>query len=78
MQTLEIHNLASVLVGVGFGLCAVGAGIGVGQIVAAALNGIARQPEQAGKIQTVMFIGAALVEGVALLCAIFCFLALQK
>jgi F-type H+-transporting ATPase subunit c len=75
---IEIPHLATVLVGVGFGLCAVGAGIGVGQIVAAALNGIARQPEQAGKIQTVMFIGAALVEGVALLCAIFCFLALQK
>jgi F-type H+-transporting ATPase subunit c len=76
--TFEVPHLANVLVGVGFGLCAVGAGIGVGQIVAAALNGIARQPEQAGKIQTVMFIGAALVEGVALLCAIFCFLALQK
>lgn len=77
-QIFEIPHLQTVLVGVGFGLCAVGAGIGVGQIVAAALNGIARQPEQAGKIQTVMFIGAALVEGVALLCAIFCFLALQK
>ncbi len=78
MQTIEISHLANFLVGIGFGLCAIGAGIGVGQIVAAALNGIARQPEQAGKIQTVMFIGAALVEGVALLCAVFCFLALQK
>ena len=78
MQTFEIPHLANLLVGVGFGLCAVGAGIGVVQIVAAALNGIARQPEQAGRIQTVMFIGAALVEGVALLCAVFCFMALQK
>ena len=78
MQTIEISHLANFLVGIGFGLCAIGAGIGVGQIVAAALNGIARQPEQAGKIQTVMFIGAALVGGVALLCAVFCFLALQK
>ena len=78
MQTMEIAHLGRLLVGTGFGLCAVGAGIGVGQIVAAALNGIARQPEQAGKIQTVMFIGAALVEGVALLCAVFCFLALQS
>lgn len=78
MQTIEIPHLANMLVGVGFGLSAIGAGIGVGQIVAAALNGIARQPEQANQIKTVMFIGAALVEGVALLCAIFCFLALQK
>ena len=52
--------------GVGAGLAAVGAGIGVGLIGAAALQGIARQPEAAGKTQTVMFITAALVEGVAL------------
>ena len=78
MQTWEIAHLGRIFVGIGFGLCSVGAGIGVGLIVAAALNGIARQPEQSGKLQTVMFIGAALVEGVALLCAVFCFLALQS
>ena len=78
MQPTEIAHLGRLGVGVGFGGVAVGVGIGVGLIVAAALNGIARQPEQAGKIQTVMFIGAALVEGVALLCAVFCFMALQS
>ena len=78
MQPIEVAHMGRVLVGVGFGLCAVGAGIGVGQIVASALSGIARQPEQAKEIQKVMFIGAALVEGVALLCAVFCFMALQS
>ncbi len=47
MQPLDIAHLGRIFVGVGFGLCSIGAGIGVGQIVAAALNGMARQPEQA-------------------------------
>ncbi|WP_294231739.1 ATP synthase F0 subunit C, partial [uncultured Chryseobacterium sp.] len=42
-----------------------GVGIGLGKIGAAALEAIARQPEQSGKIQTAMLIAAALVEGVA-------------
>jgi F-type H+-transporting ATPase subunit c len=48
------------------GLAAIGAGIGIGQIGGKAVEGIARQPEAASKIQTNMIIAAALVEGVAL------------
>ena len=50
---------------IGAGLIVIGAGIGIGKIGAAALEGMARQPEQAGKLQTAMLIAAALVEGVA-------------
>lgn len=50
---------------IGAGLVVIGAGIGIGKIGAAALEAIARQPEQSGKLQTVMLIAAALVEGVA-------------
>ncbi|CAM3115704.1 ATP synthase F0 subunit C [Chryseobacterium flavum] len=50
---------------VGAGIVVLGVGIGLGKIGAAALEAIARQPEQAGKIQTAMLIAAALVEGVA-------------
>lgn len=50
----------------GAGLAVIGAGIGVGQIGGKAVEGIARQPEAAAKIQTAMIIAAALVEGVAL------------
>ena len=50
----------------GAGLAVIGAGIGVGQIGGKAVEGIARQPEAASKIQTAMIIAAALVEGVAL------------
>ncbi len=35
---------------VGAGLVVIGAGLGIGKIGAAALEGMARQPEQAGKI----------------------------
>ncbi len=71
-------NVGALSAGIGAGLVAIGVGLGVGRVVAAALDGIARQPEAAGKIQTVMFIGAALIEGVALFCAVLCFMALNK
>jgi F-type H+-transporting ATPase subunit c len=51
---------------VGAGLSVIGAGIGIGLIGGKAMEGIARQPEEVGKIQTAMLIAAALVEGVAL------------
>jgi F-type H+-transporting ATPase subunit c len=50
----------------GAGLAVIGAGIGIGQVGGKAMEGIARQPEASGKIQTAMIIAAALVEGVAL------------
>lgn len=73
----SIH-LGQLTAGMGAGMVAIGAGIGVGLLVAAAVMAIARQPEAANKIQTVMFIGAALIEGVALFCAVICFLALKS
>ena len=51
---------------IGAGLAVIGAGIGIGRIGGSALEAMARQPELASKIQTVMIIAAALVEGVAL------------
>jgi F-type H+-transporting ATPase subunit c len=51
---------------IGAGLAVIGAGIGIGQVGGKAMEGIARQPEAASKIQTAMIIAAALVEGVAL------------
>ena len=51
---------------IGAGLAAIGAGIGIGRIGGSAMEGIARQPEAASKIQTNMIIAAALVEGAAL------------
>ena len=54
------------LVAIGAGLCAIGAGVGIGRIGSSAVEGIARQPEAASKIQTAMLLTAALVEATAL------------
>jgi len=58
----------------GAGLVALGAGLGIGLIGSKAMEGMARQPEAAGKIQTAMLIACALVEGVALFGAVVCFM----
>ena len=62
------------LAGIGAGLAAIGAGLGVGRIGASAAEGIARQPEASGKIQTAMLITAAMVEAVALFAVVLCLL----
>jgi len=49
--------------GIGAGLTIIGAGYGFGKIGAAALEGMARQPEVAGQLQTGMIVVAALLEG---------------
>lgn len=66
-------NWAGLGTGVGMGLAVVGAGIGIGLIGFAALSGIARQPEQAGKIQGAMYVLAGLVEGAAIVALLLCF-----
>ena len=47
---------------IGYGLAAIGPGIGIGIIV-----GKARQPEMAGTLRTTMFLGIAFVEALALI-----------
>ena len=64
-----------VLAGIGAGLAAIGAGIGVGRIGGSAMDAIARQPEAHSKIQTTMIIAAALVEGVALFAVVVALIA---
>lgn len=59
---------------IGAGLAAVGAGIGIGKIGGSALESVARQPEAASKIQTMMLIAAAFVEAVALFAVVVSFL----
>lgn len=72
MTELALKGLA--LASMGAGLVAIGAGIGIGLVWSSGLQGISRQPEMASKIQTSMFIGAALVEGIALFALVICFL----
>ncbi len=64
------------LLSIGVGIVIIGAGYGIGQIGKNAVDGMARQPEAAGQIQTAMIISAALIEGVTFFALIVCLLAL--
>ena len=52
--------------GIGAGLAAIGAGVGIGHIGQGTAEGMARQPEEYGRLRTFALIMAVLVEGVAL------------
>jgi F-type H+-transporting ATPase subunit c len=52
---------------VGYGLAAIGPGIGVGLVFAAYIQATARQPESARITQPFMWIGFAVIEALALL-----------
>ena len=70
--------LAHLGAGIGAGIAIVGGGIGIGLVGLGAMGGIARQPQSAATIQTAMLIAAALIEGIAFLALVICFLLLLK
>jgi F-type H+-transporting ATPase subunit c len=53
-------------IGIGLPIGVIGAGIGQGLATAFAVQGVARQPEAAGRIQTVMIIGLVLIESLVI------------
>ena len=67
-------SLGELGAGIGLGLAVIGAGIGIGQIGNGATQGMARQPDKAGQIQTAAIILAALVEGATLFALVIAFL----
>ncbi|MEI6276112.1 MAG: ATP synthase F0 subunit C [Prolixibacteraceae bacterium] len=62
--------------GIGAGLAAIGAGIGIGRIGGSAVEAIARQPEASGDIRSNMIVSAALIEGAAFFAMVICLLIL--
>ena len=75
---MEATALAWLAAGVGAGLVALGAGIGIGRLAGPAMEGTARQPEATNDIRTTMIIAAALIEGVALFGLVICILLAVK
>ena len=59
---------------IGMGLAVIGAGIGIGNVGAKAMEAIARQPEAVGDIRSNMILMAALVEGAALIAIVMAYL----
>ena len=66
-------GLALIGAGLGAGLSVIGAGLGIGRIGGQAVEGMARQPEAAGRIQTAALILAALIEGATLFAVVVAF-----
>ncbi|MCH7583600.1 MAG: ATP synthase F0 subunit C [Acidobacteria bacterium] len=60
---------------IGYGLAAIGPGIGIGIVVGNAIQAMARQPEAAGMARTTMFLGIAFTEALALIGFVLFFIA---
>ncbi len=60
--------LVALVLAIGFGvpIAVLSGALGQGKAAGSALEGIARQPEAAGKIQTAMIIGLALIESLVI------------
>ena len=73
---MELVALKYIAAGLGAGLVVIGAGLGIGKIGNAALEGIARQPEAGADLRSTMIVIAALLEGAAMLGLVICLLTL--
>lgn len=61
--------------GIGAGLAALAAAIGIGKIASSSVESIARQPEASGDIRGAMILTAAFIEGVCLFAVVVALLA---
>jgi F-type H+-transporting ATPase subunit c len=74
----EAHDsnvgLKALAAGIGFAIAVVGGALGQSRIGAAACEGAARNPGAAGKIQTMMILGLALIESLVLFALLIVFI----
>lgn len=64
---MELAEVSGSLAAIGYGLAAIGPGIGVGLIFASYIQSTARQPESSRMTLPYVWIGFAVVEALALL-----------
>lgn len=68
---------AAKLLGAGIAMLGtIGAGLGIGILASGAVQGIARNPDASGSIQTNMILGIAFAEAVAIYCLVVALLIL--
>lgn len=72
MEGISGTGLAYLGAGLGAGLALIGIGLGIGRLAAAALEGMARQPQASGTIQLNMLIAAGFIEGAGLFALVIC------
>ena len=71
-------GMLALAVGLGLPLAVIGGALGQGKAAAAALEGMARQPEIIGKLQTVMILALAFIESLVIFTFVFLFLLNSK
>jgi len=64
--TIDAGEIGNGLKAIGYGIAAIGPGLGIGLIAGNSVQAMARQPEMAGNIRTTMFLGIAFAEALAL------------
>ena len=67
MDAATLAELNGNVNAMGYGLAAIGPGIGIGIVVGKTIEGIARQPEATGVLRVNMFLGIAFTEALALI-----------
>lgn len=70
---METEAMKALAMAIAAGVGVLGPGIGIGMLVAKALEAIGRNPEASGKIQATMFIGIAFVEALAIFALVVAF-----
>jgi len=66
LAATEAVDITNGLKVIGYGIGAIGPGIGIGMLAGNAVQAMARQPEMAGQVRTTMFLGIAFAEALAL------------
>ena len=67
MDVTSMAELSGNIAVVGYGLAAIGPGVGVGIVVGKTIESMARQPEMSGRLQVTMYLGIAFTEALALI-----------
>ncbi len=71
---MEAQGIIAIAAGIAIGMAALGGTLGQGKAAAAALEGIARNPEAQGKIFTPMILSMALIESLVILGFVIAFM----
>ena len=76
-KKINMDVAAAKLIGAGLAMIGtIGAGLGIGVLVNGAVQGIARNPDASGTVQTNMILGIAFAEAVAIYCLVVALLIL--
>jgi F-type H+-transporting ATPase subunit c len=76
-KEINMDVAAAKLIGAGLAMIGtIGAGLGIGVLVNGAVQGIARNPDASGNVQTNMILGIAFAEAVAIYCLVVALLIL--